>query len=394
MKIDTNNVTLKIRKMKKQIITIGVLAVCAAVLCGCSNNEETDDTNKPEELNVNTSIKLSRAIETGTSFASGQYIAVYANSTNTNATTNNYAVYQLNISTWGAIGSDKIYLSAEPATIYAHYPAYTGSGTSSPLKVNSLGSGVTANSTVNISTFEGTTGAADNNNKITVKSSDTNSINAAPGEVDYMYATKPNESGQPQASNGKSIAPNTGLTKSVNLQMNHALAMVSFRVYKDANYKNTGKLTKIELKNVSGDTPLGKAKSGNNTTMKIGDGSVTLPTGQTGAAVYTRFMYTDTTPGYIIKTAPAAGSSDNSPAFSILVFPLTSAITANSINAIFTIDDTPYTVNIPSGGGVTWEAGKNYIYTVTMNSIELVIGTVSIKEWSNQTPIDGGNLVN
>lgn len=380
--------------MKKQIITIGVLAVCAIVLCGCSKNEETDETNKPEELNVNTSIKLSRAIETGASFANNQYIAVYAKSNNTNNKTNNYAVYQLNTSTWKATGSDKIYLSAEPATIYAHYPAYTGSGTGSPLKVNSLDSGVTANSTVNISTFEGATGTADDNNKITVESSNTNSINAAPGEVDYMYATKPNDSGQPQASNGKSVAPNTALTKSVDLQMNHALAMVSFRVYKDANYKNTGKLTKIELKNASGNTPLGKAKAGNNTTMKISDGTVTLPAGQTDAAVYTRFMYTNATPGYSIKEAPAAGSSDNSPAFSILVFPLTSAIAANSINAIFTIDDTPYTVNIPSGGGVTWEAGKNYIYTVTMNSIELVIGNVTIKQWSNQTPIDGGNLVN
>lgn len=380
--------------MKKQIITIGVLAVCAIVLCGCSKNEETDETNKPEELNVNTSIKLSRAIETGASFANNQYIAVYAKSNNTNNKTNNYAVYQLNTSTWKATGSDKIYLSAEPATIYAHYPAYTGSGTGSPLKVNSLDSGVTANSTVNISTFEGTTGTADDNNKITVESSNTNSINAAPGEVDYMYATKPNDSRQPQASNGKSVTPNEALTKSVDLQMNHALAMVSFRVYKDANYKNTGNLTKIELKNASGNTPLGKAKAGNNTTMNISTGSVTLPASQTEAAVYTRFMYTNATPGYSIKEAPASSAPDNSPAFSILVFPLTSTITANSISAIFTIDDTPYTVSIPSGSGVTWEAGKNYIYTVTMNSIELEIGNVTIKQWSNQTPIDGGNLVN
>lgn len=380
--------------MKKRIITIGILAAYAVVLCGCSNNEETDDTNKPEELNVNTSIKLSRAIETGTSFANGQYIAVYAHSDNTNTTTNNYAVYRLNTSTWGATGNDKIYLSAEPATIYAHYPAYTGSGTGSPLKVNSLGNGVTTSSTVNISTFEGTTGAADDNNKIIVKSSDTNSINAAPGEVDYMYATKPNDNKQPQASNGKSTTPNAALTKSVNLQMNHALAMVSFRVYKDANYNNTGKLTKIELKNASGNAPLSKAKQGNNTTMNISTGSVTLPAGQTEAAVYTRFMYTDTNLGYTIKEAPAGGATDNSPAFSILVFPLTSSITANSISAIFTIDDTPYTVSIPSGDNVTWEAGKNYIYTVTMNSIELEIGNVTIKQWSNQTPIDGGNLVN
>ena len=378
--------------MKKQIMTIGWVMAYMAVLCGCTNNEDTEDTNRLMELNVNTSIALTRAVETGTAFANGQSIAVYAHNTTTNAGSNNYAVYTFatNGSKWTADGSDKIYLSAEPATIYAHYPAYTGSGTSTPLKVNNVGSGVTAASTVNVSTFEGTTASADDSNKITVTASNTNDINAAPGEVDFMYATKPDETQQPQASNGKSTAPNAALTKSVNLQMNHALTMMSFRIYKDANYNNTGKLTKIELKNASGESLLSKASSGD-VTMKISDGAIAIPSGKS-AAVYTRYIYTDSNPGYTIQTAPS-DASENSPAFSMLVFPM-SSISQNAIKVTFTIDETPYEVSIPSADGASWAAGNNNIYKVTMNSIGLEIGTVTIKPWSTQTTVDGGNLVN
>ena len=383
--------------MNKQIRFISLGIACMTSLCSCSHNEETEDSNRPMELAVSTSIALTRAIETGTAFADGRSIAVYAHNTTTNATSNNYAVYTYasNGSKWTATGSDKIYLSAEPATIYAHYPAYSGTGTSTPLKVNDLAtSGVTANSTVNVSTFEGTAGSADDNNKITLTgSSNTGDINAAPGETDYMYATKANSTDQPQASNGKSTGSNSSLTKSVNLQMNHALTMVSFRIYKDENYHNTGKLTKIELKNASGNAPLSKASTGNFTTMKISDGTITIPSGSSqAAAVYTRYIYQDTNAGYTIKEAPSGSSAENSPAFSILVFPIAS-ISANAIKVTFTIDDTPYEISIPASSS-SWQAGNNNIYKVTMNSIGLEIGTVTIKAWSSQTTVDGGNLVN
>lgn len=381
--------------MNKQRIIISLGIVCIASLCSCSHNEETEDANQPVELGIKTSIALTRAVETEEAFTDGQYIAVYANSTTTNTTTNNYAVYTYASNAWGASGSNKIYLSAEPATIYAHYPAYSGTGTSTPLTVNNYnsGSGVTTSSTVNVSTFEGVTTGADDNNKITITgSSNTNDINAAPGETDYMYATKPNDTSQPQASNGKSTGSNSGLTKSVNLQMNHALTMVSFRIYKDANYHNTGKLTKIELKNASGTTPLSKAGTGN-TTMNISTGAITLPSGNQEAAVYTRYIYQNSDAGYTIQEAPSGSNPENSPAFSILVFPVAS-ISTNAIKVTFTIDDTPYEISIPSSGSSTgWKAGNNNIYKVTMNSIGLEIGTVTIKQWNNQTTVDGGNLV-
>lgn len=381
--------------MNKQRIIISLGIVCIASLCSCSHNEETEDANQPVELGIKTSIALTRAVETGEAFTDGQYIAVYANSTTTNTTTNNYAVYTFTSNAWGASSSDKIYLSAEPATIYAHYPAYSGTGTSTPLKVNDYTtSGVTASSTVNVSTFEGVTTGADDNNKITITgSSNTNDINAAPGETDYMYATKPNDTSQPQASNGKSTAPNSALTKSVNLQMNHALTMVSFRIYKDENYHNTGKLTKIELKNASGNTPLSKASTSNFTTMNISDGTITLPGSNQEAAVYTRYIYQNSDAGYTIKEAPSGSNPENSPAFSILVFPVAS-ISANAIKVTFTIDGTPYEISIPSSSGTSWQAGNNNIYKVTMNNIGLEIGTVTIKQWSSQATVNGGNLVN
>lgn len=76
---------------------------------------------------------------------------------------------------------------------------------------------------------------------------------------------------------------------------------------------------------------------------------------------------------------------DNNPAFSMLVYPITSAITQNSIKAIFTVDGNDYPVTIPAGSSQTWAAGNNYIYTVKLNGKELAITNVTINEWTDQT---------
>ena len=127
--------------------------------------------------------------------------------------------------------------------------------------------------------------------------------------------------------------------------------------------------------------------------MNISDGTITLPGSNQEAAVYTRYIYQNSDAGYIIKEAPSGSNPENSPAFSILVFPVAS-ISANAIKVTFTIDGTPYEISIPSSSGTSWQAGNNNIYKVTMNSIGLEIGTVTIKQWSSQATVNGGNLVN
>lgn len=102
-------------------------ALLLAVGCGESILPEGQDTGVAE-LQVSPQVVLTRgAIDAGSdASAVGKAlgsIAVYANSTTTNKTTNNYGLYTYSSSAWGS-ATDKIYLSAEEATIYAHYPAY------------------------------------------------------------------------------------------------------------------------------------------------------------------------------------------------------------------------------------------------------------------------------
>lgn len=373
--------------MKKQIITIGILTVCAVVLCGCSKNEEIDETNRLVDLHVNTSIAMTRAASSGviTSdyFNAETIISVFANSANTNNTSNNHAKFKCNTATsssnntWIYDGADKIQLSAEAATIYAIYPSTLTVTTSSAI------TGTTTASGLQLLTGSSETDAA----KITAKSSYDSQVNitAAPGETDYMYATDPsNVLSQPKANNGKATSePDNALTNTVNLKMNHAMAMVSFKVYNDGTYTHNGKLTKIQLTNASGEL----LKTGS-ATMKISDGTI-VP--QDGEGKIIRYIYTEGTSqassGYTLPkntTSPA-----NNPAFSMLVYPEPTA-SKSTIEAIFTVDDTDYPVSLPSTGQA-WEKGKNYIYTVKLNGKEMGVGTVSIVTW--QEELIGSELI-
>ena len=259
--------------MKKQIETTGLLAMCMLVMSACSNTEEVagENSDKLVELQIAPSIIQARDVSatgaiTGTSFSDGASIAVYANSTKTNATSNNFAIYTVNSSCqWSnSDTSNKIYLSSEDATIYANYPSGVTATHSSA---------VTAESTIAVGTFAGASTGDDAT--ITIKDNSTAAINACSGEIDYMYAT-------PVSSiNNKST--------NVTIAMNHAMSMVSFRVYKADTYNNNGHLTQITLDNVSTGTTLAKpGASGGTATMKLGNGEITLSSLE--AATYTRVI--------------------------------------------------------------------------------------------------------
>lgn len=222
-------------------------ALLLAVGCSESILPEGQDTGVAE-LQVSPQVVLTRgAIDAADASAVGKAlgsIAVYANSKTTNKTTNNYGLYTYNSSAWGNSATDKIYLSAEEATIYAHYPAYQPGNNgefqsgSTALKATGSSGEYTDNSTINISVFPGSTGSV--NAKIDFQSTDNSDsqtstkdkILAASGEVDYMYADQGSTGVKASYKNG-----DTNKTGQVTLAMKHALAMVSFRVYADHTYK-------------------------------------------------------------------------------------------------------------------------------------------------------------
>lgn len=364
-------------------------ALLLAVGCSESILPEGQDTGVAE-LQVSPQVVLTRgAIDAGSdASAVGKAlgsIAVYANSTTTNKTTNNYGLYTYSSSAWGnSSATDKIYLSAEEATIYAHYPAYQpgsngefqSSGTA--LKATNSSGEYTESSTISISVFPGKSG--DPNAKIDFNSTDNSESNssgsakilAASGEVDYMYA---DQSTAVKASYKKDDTNKTG---KVTLTMKHALAMVSFRVYADHTYKNTGAFTKLVLANKSGGTTI--LNNGASPTMKIKDGTITVGSSPT-AVTYTRDIA-----NYMLSKATAdtdqarATAKNSARKASILVLP-ESTVDKSTVEATLTIDNQEYKVALPSSSSA-WEAGKNYLYTVKLSGSELVISSVTVTEWA------------
>lgn len=326
-------------------------ALLLAVGCSESILPEGQDTGVAE-LQVSPQVVLTRgAIDAADASAVGKAlgsIAVYANSKTTNKTTNNYGLYTYNSSAWGNSATDKIYLSAEEATIYAHYPAYQPGNNgefqsgSTALKATGSSGEYTESSTINISVFPGSTGSV--NAKIDFQSTDNSDsqtstkdkILAASGEVDYMYADQGSTGVKASYKNG-----DTNKTGQVTLAMKHALAMVSFRVYADHTYKNTGAFSKLVLANKSGDTKNVLNNGGTTPAMKIKDGTITL--GSSPAAV----TYTRDIANYTLSKAAAdtdqarTTAKNNAKKASILVLPENTA-DKSTVEATLTIDNQDY----------------------------------------------------
>ncbi len=367
-------------------------ALLLAVGCSESILPEGQDTGVAE-LQVSPQVVLTRgAIDAGSAASAvgtvlGS-IAVYANSKTTNKTTNNYGVYTYSSSKWGnSSTTDKIYLSAEEATIYAHYPAYQpgsngefqSSGTA--LKATNSSGEYTESSTISISVFPGKSGDA--NAKIDFQSTDNSDsqtstkdkILAASGEVDYMYADQGSTGVKASYKNGSDSK-----TGKVTLAMKHALAMVSFRVYADHTYKNIGAFSKLVLANKSGDTKNVLNNGGTTPAMKIKDGTITL--GSSPAAV----TYTRDIANYTLSKATAdtdqarAAAKNNAKKASILVLPENTA-DKSTVEATLTIDNQDYKVALTDSNSA-WKAGKNYLYTVKLSGSELVISSVTVTQWT------------
>jgi hypothetical protein len=360
-------------KKTRQLVTIGLLATGLVALYGCSSDamqgEEDGDNNgniQPVELKIRTSVEMARAategVVTGEAFAEDDQIAVYANSTNYNSTSNNYAVYKLGSTGWVVEGSDNIYLGTENTKIYAVYP--------SDLTVEHS-SAVTDNTkATNLTLFTGSS-SDEESSRITVPTSPaTPPVYTAKGEKDYMYATP--------------VADKTATANTAELTMHHALAMISFKFYKESTFSGDGSLTTIVLKNLDESTTTLKTGSAS---MAIKDGTISDAADGTSKSL-TRYPYTASSAGYTLTTL-TDGNKSNLPAFGMLVYPNTE-LQASKLQAVFTIDGVAYPVGIPAVANSSneWAAGYNTVYTVKMSSKGLGITKVTVTKWETATVSD------
>lgn len=402
----------------RKLINYKLLFLSPFFLAACSNEDNIPSilpSNQPDavELGITAGVTLTKSvINLGTQADASKddvmkSVAVYARLKGTvvsgedpytNAKSNNYALYTY--STTGTAGwksgDKKIYLTSEVAKIYAYYPAYQP-GTNQELATTTAlvlsDNTATDNSTIPVTVFAGTTDDAHRDYPSTLidnsETTNTNKakINSAKGEIDYMWADQgSSETNWITASNTKK---ETSIDASVDLTMKHALTLVSFRIYNDGTYKNKGVLSKIQLK----DVPNQKVSGNSNplATMNIDKGTLANNSSLTTGS-YIREFATGAT--YTLKKKGDSGLSDDNAAkgasyrFSILALPITNQA-LNNTKAIFTIDGADYEVALADNAtGVTWEQGKENIYTVKLSGKELSIDTVTVAAWGTVTGND------
>ena len=402
----------------RKLINYKLLFLSPFFLAACSNEDNIPSilpSNLPDavELGITAGVTLTKSvINSGTQADASKddvmkSVAVYARlkgtvvsgeDPDTNAKSKNYALYTY--STTGPAGwksgDKKIYLTSEVAKIYAYYPAYQP-GTNQELATTTAlvlsDNTATDNSTIPVTVFAGTTDDAHRDYPSTLidnsETTNTNKakINSAKGEIDYMWADQgSSETNWITASNTKK---ETSIDASVDLTMKHALTLVSFRIYNDGTYKNKGVLSKIQLK----DVPNQKVSGNSNplATMNIDKGTLANNSSLTTGS-YIREFATGAT--YTLKKKGDSGLSDDNAAkgasyrFSILALPITNQA-LNNTKAIFTIDGADYEVALADNAtGVTWEQGKENIYTVKLSGKELSIGTVTVAAWGTVTGND------
>jgi len=177
----------------------------------------------------------------------------------------------------------------------------------------------------------------------------------------------------------------------INLDMKHAMAMISFRVYdgghlsdKDVNF------TKFEVKN----------HTGGSNQFKTGDGMMALTDGAiTGTSTTTGLSRTVT--NYILMRQIDGEGTEGEHAF-ISTGTSTSSINGKNVSRtvsaviypIATFDDNEIDVEITLQEGSnaavvypitlqgnTWEAGNNYIYTFSAGRNKLTVVDVAVEAW-------------
>lgn len=229
---------------------------------------------------------------------------------------------------------------------------------------------------------------------------------SAPNDKDYMYfdgtdgryVNNGRAAGQPPilpADPGDNTSDvNPGYK--IDLAMKHALSMVSFRVYDGGKLSaNPVTFTKFVIKNVAGKDNF--KVSGKQ--MALSDGTITNITTDPAAGTLERNVT-----NYTLMRQIQSGETQSETAFiaatgvnaqtvtksvSAIVYPQT--FTQDEIQVVITLQgadagvsgDYPAILTVPGTDG-GWNAGKNYIYTLSAGRNRLTVMGVSVTDWTDE----------
>lgn len=181
-------------------------------------------------------------------------------------------------------------------------------------------------------------------------------------QTDYLYATRQ------QAYAGK---------RTVSFEMLHALAKVSFKIVKSKYVEETMTLTKVELL-----SPTNRIQKGSGT-MNIGTGQLTNLTDAsllalTGSTVLAEETGSDV-PNVTCLVAPMPGE-ESALSFRLTVEVGRAGTTAGTTTLVF-----------ETGAVKTaqqWQAGRHYIYKVTVSKMGGGLSGVQMDDWQNDASQD------
>lgn len=406
---------------------IFALALAATAVVACSKNENVENGGEPtpgqaQQLKVLTSINTqTKTAVDGTVLPVGSAIGVMVTNENgdadfapTAAGNNNadggYYSDGRNIrfaneageNTWASVntnGQTKLLLfqGDEKGKVFGYYP-YTedanvlgiGNATTIPVKILNTG-------TIKVGTADPETNNPEDPDALAA---------TAEEEIDFMYNTRNDVVGAKTTTTAK-------------LEMQHALSRVSFRVYTSAEAQDAVQGDADSYYQLVGYTIKNKSNSQENgelhaqfkytadtdaTRMNIQDGTITgtIPGGEIARTIE----------GYKMVKSEANDDTNNNAAadksfrVSNLLFPLAN-ITADAnnksenIEVVFSIqrmkndgttDVQPVGYALPfavTSESESWEAGKNYTYTVKFTGNSLSIETVTVTDW---VEVVGGNM--
>ena len=176
----------------------------------------------------------------------------------------------------------------------------------------------------------------------------------------------------------------------INLDMKHAMAMVSFRVY-DGGRLSDGDVnfTKFTIKNHTGGTNLFKTGSGK---MSLKDGSITetVATTELSRTITNYILMRQVEAGEgehaFIKTGTTTSGINGktvSKSVSAIVYPVTFG--ENEIDLEITLQEgnNPPVVYPVTLAGNQWEPNNNYIYTLSAGRNKLTVMDVSVEPWAD-----------
>lgn len=210
-----------------------------------------------------------------------------------------------------------------------------------------------------------------------------NAIPVEAGYTDYLY--------------GKSSNSVNSTTVGANIELNHALSLISFTFRKTTSYPTdeAGALQSITIKSLPANGAMNISETSDIVSNITGTKDLSIK--QWSSSAYVTFDKKIPTAGDDLTAALGYASANTTPLYHALVLPQTEIPSSTTgLHAVVRIDNVDYTIplnikNPEAGNGNNWKSGKHYTYNLKISGTSgqgnvLEVSSVKVSQWTT-----GGN---